>query len=383
MDQLDPLHQIIEEFQVFHCVECGKCTGTCPLAQVDQEFSPRLVAKHVIEEGINSPYVREKTWFCLTCGLCHERCPIGIPFAQFIRAIRPLYAREQYRGHLSHGGGLQILMRMQAAPTLKQNRVDWVTPELRVSTEGEILYFVGCLPYFEIFFSDLDLDLKKIATDTVRILNSLGIEPVVLPDERCCGHDLIWTGDEKTFDRLRQLNLESFHKAGIKTIITACGECSYVLKRLYPDSTDPFPFEVMHLSEFLQKTDLPIEKKQDTVVTYQDPCRLGRFQGVYDAPRQLLGSILELREMRHFAAGAWCCGNSAWLGCDRYGKQMQVERLLEAHETQSDILVTACPKCQVHLTCAMRDVNRLQDLYMEIQDLSSVIAESLDGDNAA
>jgi Fe-S oxidoreductase len=242
---------------------------------------------------------------------------------------------------------------------------------------------VGCLPYFEIFFSDLDLNLKKIAADTVRILNSLGIEPVVLSDERCCGHDLIWTGDEETFDRLRRLNLESFHKAGVRTIITACGECSHVLKQLYPDAADPFPFEVMHLSEFLQKTDFPLEKKRDRVVTFQDPCRLGRFQGVYDAPRQLLGSILELREMRHFAAGAWCCGNSAWLGCDRYSKQMQVERLLEAHGTQSDMLVTACPKCQVHLTCAMRDVNRLQDLHMEIKDLSSVIAEALEGDDAA
>jgi heterodisulfide reductase subunit D len=383
MDQLDPLHQIIEEFQVFHCVECGKCTGACPLAQVDMDFSPRLVAKHAIEEGIHSPYVRAKTWFCLTCGLCHERCPIGIPFAHFIRAIRPLYAREPYGGHLSHGGGLQSLMRMQAAPKLKQNRLDWVTPELSVSTKGEILYFVGCLPYLEIFFSDLDVNLKKIAADTVRILNRLGIEPVVLSDERCCGHDLIWTGDEENFERLRQLNLESFHKAGVKTIITGCGECSYVLKHLYSDATEPFPFEVIHLSQFLQKTDLPLEKKPDRVVTYQDPCRLGRFQGVYDAPRQLVGSILELREMRHSAAGAWCCGNSAWLGCDRYSKQMQVERLLEAHGTQSDTLITACPKCQVHLTCAMRDVNRLQDLYMEIKDFSSVIAESLEGDNSA
>jgi len=383
MNDMNPLQRLIEEFQVFHCVECGKCTGACPLAQVDQEFSPRLLAKHAIEEGIDSPYVREKTWFCLTCGLCHERCPVGIPFAHFIRAIRPLYAKERYGGHLSHGGGLQSLMRMQAAPRLKHNRLNWITPEHKVSSEGEILYFVGCLPYFEIFFADLDVNLTKIAADTVRILNSLDIEPVILSEERCCGHDLIWTGDEETFNRLRQLNLESFHKAGVKTIITACAECSYVLKHLYPDSTDPFPFEVMHLSEFLQKTDFPTEKKRDRSATYQDPCRLGRFQGIYDAPRQLLGSFLELREMRHSAAGAWCCGNSAWLECDRYSKQMQVERLIEAHGTQSDTLITACPKCQVHLTCAMRDVNRLQDLHMEIKDLSSVIAEALVGDDAA
>lgn len=375
MDSMNPLQQLIEEFQVFHCVECGKCTGACPLAQVDQAFSPRLVAKHAIEEGIRSSYVREKVWVCLTCGLCHERCPMGIPFAHFVRAIRPFYVREGVRGHLSHAGGLHSLMRMQAAPHLKQNRLDWMSSELRASSHGDVLYFVGCLLYFDAFFSDLNL--KKIALDTVRILNAVGIEPVVLSDERCCGHDLIWTGDEKAFNGLRRHNVELFHKAGVKTIITACGECSYVLKFLYPDAATPFPFEVMHLSQFLQGTDFGIGKNLNRVATYQDPCRLGRFQGVYNAPRELLRPILELREMRHFGAGAWCCGNSAWLGCDRYSKQMQVERLIEVRDTRTDLLITACPKCQIHLNCAMRDVNLRQDLHMEIQDLSSVMAEAM------
>jgi Fe-S oxidoreductase len=268
---------------------------------------------------------------------------------------------------------------MQTAPGLIQNRLDWITPDLKVSSHGEILYFVGCLPYFETFFSDLSVSLVKIAVDTVRILNSLGIEPVVLPDERCCGHDLIWTGDEESFHKLRLFNIESFKKAGVKTIITACGECSYVLKYLYPNSSEPFPFEVMHLSEYLEMTGFAPGRSIDKIATYQDPCRLGRFQGVYDAPRELLEQILELREMPHFGPGAWCCGNSAWLNCDRYSKQMQVERLLEARGTQANLIVTACPKCQVHLACAMRDVNRLQDLRMKILDISSVIADSILG----
>ena len=378
---MNELHQLIEKYQIFHCVECGKCTGACPLAQVDREFSPRLVAKWAIEEGLQSPYVREKAWTCLTCGLCHERCPQGIPFAEFVRCIRPLYVREDCKGHLSHGGGLQSLMRMQAAPELVQNRLAWVSPDLRVSSQGEILYFVGCLSYFDIFFSDLDVSLKNIAADTVRVLNGLGIEPVVLANERCCGHDLIWTGDEETFHKLREINIASFQKAGVKTIVTACAECSHVLKHLYPNSQETFPFEVMHLSEFLQEVDFPVGKKLNKVATYQDPCRLGRFQGVYDAPRELLGSVLELREMPHFGMGAWCCGNSSWLNCDRYSKQMQVERLLEAHGTRSELIITACPKCQVHMSCAMRDVNRLQDLNMTIKDLSSVIADSMEGGN--
>ena len=378
MDKSNALSQLIEDFKVFHCVDCGKCTGACPLAQVDRDFSPRLVAKYAIEEGLDSEYVKEKVWTCLTCGLCNERCPVGISFTEFVRAIRPLYTREDFRGHLSHGGALHGLMRMQTAPNLNQNRVDWITPDLKVSSHGEILYFVGCLPYFETFFSDMNLSLVNIAIDTIKILNSIGIEPVVLPDERCCGHDLIWTGDGESFQKLLHLNVEAFKKAGVKTIITACGECSYVLKHLYPNFSELFNFDVMHLSEYLKRTGFAAGGSMGKIATYQDPCRLGRFQGVYDAPRELLGPILELREMAHFGTGAWCCGNSAWLHCDRYSKQMQVERLQEAKGTQTELIVTACPKCQVHLTCAMRDANRLYNLNMKIQDFSSVIAESIE-----
>jgi len=377
LDQSSALSKFIEDFQVFHCVDCGKCTGACPLAQVDRDFSPRLVAKYAIEEGLESEYVREKVWTCLTCGLCNERCPVGISFTEFIRAIRPLYGKEKSKGLLSHGGALQGLMRMQTAPGLNQKRLDWISPDLKVSSQGEILYFVGCLPYFEAFFSGLNVTLTKIAVDTVRILNSLGVEPVVLQNERCCGHDLIWTGDRTSFQKLRNLNVESFKNVGAKTIVTACGECSYVLKHLYPESSGPFPFEVMHLTEFLRKAGLPEKERLGGRATYQDPCRLGRMQGVYDAPRELLGAILDVREMAHFGAGAWCCGNSAWLHCDRYSKQMQVERLLEAKRTEADLLVTACPKCQIHLSCAMRDVNLHMDLHLRLQDITGVIAEAI------
>ncbi len=377
MEKSDTLDRLIEESRVFHCVDCGKCTGACPLAQVDRDFSPRLIARHVIEEGLGSEYIRERVWSCLTCGLCDERCLQGIPFTHFIRNLRLLLKEYEEAGHLSHGGCLQGLMRMQTALSLNQSRLDWISPDLKISSQGEILYFVGCLSFFNRFFPEMDLDLLRIAVDTVRILNGLGIEPVVLPNERCCGHDLIWTGDELNFQRLRRINMESFKKAGAKTIITACGECSYVLGHLYPQASDAFPFEVMHLSEFLRQRGFNGQKSLGKTVTYQDPCRLGRFQGIYEAPRELLGSIAQVREMPHFGPGAWCCGNSSWLHCDRFSKQMQVERLMEAKGTKSDLVVTACPKCQIHLTCAMSDVNRLQDLHIDIQDMATVLAETM------
>jgi len=335
------------------------------------------VAKYFIEQGPAFPYVREKVWSCLTCGLCEERCPSGIAFGHFVREIRSQYMRTDGRLHLSHGGALQGIMRMQSRKDLRQHRLDWVTPGLKISTHGDVLYFVGCLPYFEAFFVAMDLPLTRIAVETVKVLNALGIAPVVLAEERCCGHDLIWTGDEEAFQKLRHMNLQAFHDTGAKTIVTACAECSHVLKQFYGEDAGSFPFEVKHLSEFLLDSDFPVGNPPGWIATYQDPCRLGRFQGVYEAPRELLKPLLEYREMRHSGPGAWCCGNSAWLHCDRYSKQIQVERLREAKETGSDVIVTACPKCQVHLTCAMKDNNLRHDLKMEIKDLSSVMADSI------
>ena len=377
MAKRNSLDQLVEEFQIFHCVECGKCTGACPLAQVDRQFSPRLLARCAIDEGLGSPYLREGAWACLTCGLCRERCPAGIRFEYFIHRVRLLYFEEDGRSHLGHGGALQAIMRMQVAPKLKQNRAEWITPQLRTSSSGEVLYFVGCLPYFDAFFSDLHLNLTDIAVHTVKILNSLGVAPVVLQNERCCGHDLFWSGDVRSFEALRRLNLDSFHRTGVTTIVTSCAECSFVLKDLYADDSGNMPFEVMHLSDYVRKMDPPSVRRSERVATYQDPCRLGRFQGVFEAPRELISAVALLREMPHSGRGSWCCGNSAWLGCDRYSKQMQVERLLEALSTGNDTLVTACPKCQVHLACTMKDANLLRDLHMNILDLSSLLAEAV------
>ena len=378
MDLSRDVLQLIQEHRVFHCIECGKCTGACPFAQVDRDFSPRLLAKYAMEEGIHSRYVRQKAWACLTCGLCQARCPQGISFPHFVRGLRHLYERDGDDGvPASHGGALHCLMRMQAASGLAQRRLDWLTPDLRTSARGELLYFAGCLPHLDAFFSDLSVRLNHIGVATVRILNALGIAPVVLPQERCCGHDLLWSGDGESFRTLRRLNVESFRASGVSTIVTACAECSYVLKALYPEPGEPFPFHVMHLSEYLHGLAFRPGRALGRVATFQDPCRLGRFQGVYEAPRELLSSVLTLREMDHFRDGSWCCGNSAWLSCDRYSKQIQVERLLEAKSTGSDLIVTACPKCQIHLRCAMRDRNLLHDLDMEIQDLACLLAETI------
>ncbi len=92
------------------------------------------------------------------------------------------------------------------SPDLVQNRLDWVLPELKVSDSGSTAYFVGCAPYFDIFFSGIEVETLSIARDSIRLLNFLDIEPVLLGQERCCGHDLLWTGDQENFEDLCRLN---------------------------------------------------------------------------------------------------------------------------------------------------------------------------------
>jgi Fe-S oxidoreductase len=207
----------------------------------------------------------------------------------------------------------------------------------------------------------------------------MGIEPVISNDERCCGHDAFWSGDEETFRKLAQWNLETIKSSGAKTVIFSCPEGYTTFKSHYPKYFGELPFEVLHVTEFLArelpKTSLTFADSPDGPVSYQDPCRLGRMAGIYDAPRQLLQLVPQTRlvEMPRNRENALCCGTSAWMECSGCSKAMQLERLGEAIGTGARTLITACPKCQIHLTCAKSNT----DLDIDIVDLYGFLANAL------
>jgi Fe-S oxidoreductase len=211
-------------------------------------------------------------------------------------------------------------------------------------------------------------------------MNFLGIEPVVLAEERCCGHDLLWSGDRANFADLCRLNYQIYKDAGVKEIVTACPECLQVWQRFLPEVVEGFDLQVTLLTDLLEA-----QAKQGrlafapckTRVTYQDPCRLARLPGRDEGTRALLGMIpeLTLKEMDNHGRGALCCGNSAFINCDAFSKRIQVERLKEALATRAQLLVTSCPKCLIHLACAMRDPHALGSLAMELRALPSLLAE--------
>jgi Fe-S oxidoreductase len=368
----------LKDANAFLCLECGKCTAVCVVARYNRSYSPRRLISQALAGG-RLPEPQELS-ICLTCMACDARCPSGVRFVDLIRELRRASYGREFAGNCSHGGAFQSLMKLMTAEELTQDRLAWVTDDLKIGDRGEVAFFVGCAPYFDAFFTELEVDTLAGVKSTVKILNALGIEPVVMPDERCCGHDLLWGGDVENFEKLARINVELLRSRGVKTVVFNCPEGYYTFREDYPRVVGPLPFEVRHISEFLaaRAGELEFEDGDEEAVTFQDPCRLGRFAGVVEPPRQALAAAgIPVAEMGRTGPGALCCAGNGWLNCDRFSKEIQVERLREARATGATTLVTSCPKCEIHFRCAMQDPNLGDELKMEVRDLATAVASRL------
>jgi len=377
--------EIVQSNQAWLCLDCGKCSSICPITLhlVDGYTSPRLLVEGAVNSGEDRVLEDPLLWSCLTCQRCTEICPSGVQFSHFIQDARQLARENGQSGDCTHSGMIQSWMRMMTDPALEQNRLDWVDNGLKTAPESAVIYFPGCLPYYDAAFGNLDVEGTEIARAAVKILNHLGIVPVVLENERCCGHDPYWQGDMDTFRKLAELNLETFLQSGAKRIITTCPECAYTLKTTYPEQVGDHGLEVLHITELLaddENIKKLIQKNgvETDPVTYQDPCRLGRFMGIYQQPRDLIQDLgYELIEMGHSAQTSICCGTSCWTNCGQLNKKVQSERLLEARSTGAGKLITSCVKCQIHYRCAQGDPMSGAEIQIDIQDLTTLIAERI------
>lgn len=378
---IDLIRDIIQRSRAYYCLDCGKCTGVCPVARVNHDFSPRSILMRTVQKDYEAILQEKSIWECLTCGMCEQWCPAGIQYIRFIRDIRALAIGHGQEAECSHDGALQSLMRMMTAPELKQNRMEWITPKEKISKTGDIFYFVGCAPFFDSFFEDLNVKTLDSARGVIQILNKVGIKPVVSPDERCCGHDLLWAGDVDNFRKLAEHNVQVIEKSGAKKVVFSCPEGYQTFKQDYPEYVGPLKFDIAHISEFIAPY---VESKEITLpaidqdVTFHDPCRLGRHLGVYDAPRQILKSIPKLNfvEMNHSRHRSVCCGVGNWLTCGAYTKMIQEKRLTEAQATGAHLVITSCPKCEIHLKCALSDKKLSEKVNVEVQDLISLITHA-------
>ena len=373
---------VLSKHDAYSCQDCGKCTSSCPLALSGKQYSPRTLVSAIISGNIGSEQVRKDIWSCLTCGICYERCPSNVNFPEFIRDIRCIISKND-EGRQAHGGFFQSLMRAMTSPELKPDRRAWIPENIRTDSASPVLFFGGCAPYFDVFFRNhKGVKTWDILADSLRLLNFFDVNPRIADAERCCGHDLLWSGDRENFLKLAKLNVESFRDMGITEVITSCPECYRTLAHDYEAQGVNPGVKITHIYEFLEKeidkgavTFNPLDRR----ITYQDSCRLNRLEDMRDYPRKLIRrlSAEKFEEMKDSGNSALCCGNCAWTGCDAYSKALQVKRIRQARETGSDLIVTSCPKCQIHLRCAMEDPFLGEELKTEMADLTSVIAKTI------
>ena len=363
------------------CYQCGLCDAVCPWNRV-RDFSMRKIVRQAAfgMTDIES----EDIWRCTTCGICPQQCPrdvkqidsgvalrrIATEYGIFPNPVKPL--RTVSASLMGEGNPLN---------EERKNRAAWAEGlSVKTFTEGmEILYFPGC-------YLSYDPRLKKVARATAAILNSAGVDFGILgPKENCCGESIRKTGDEELFKRLARENIKTFIDNGVKKILVSSPHCFHTFKNEYPEFM--VGFEVVHISQFLfdliDQGRLELKKEYAKKVTYHDPCYLGRHNGVYDEPREVLRKIpgLELGEMPDSLAGSLCCGGGGgriWMETPK-GERFSDLRLEQAMGVGAEVLATSCPYCITNFEdsrITMEDSGELGDgEALEIKDLTEIIQE--------
>ncbi|MFX0043347.1 MAG: (Fe-S)-binding protein [Candidatus Hodarchaeota archaeon] len=371
------------------CYQCGRCSGVCQLSKV-QKYTPSKMIQLILEGFEDKVLESGDLWDCLTCNQCLKDCPEDINFADIIRIARYKMrhsANQNPDEIVAHKGIYTTISEIMSRPYITPERsLDWVPKGCKISDKGNTLYYVGCLPFFNYEFENLD----SIAISTLKILCQIEKEPVVLfKEENCCGHDIYWgQGKLKTFIKLAMKNIEMFEKSGISKIVTACAECYRTFKVDYPNIFEDFKvkFDVQHIIEYVYdkwKENLiqfqnPNENDKKIPFTYHDPCRLSRFlpkdNNIMEKVREIFKEFknlgYEFNEMEHNQKNALCCGVSSWMNCNEKSKALRYKRMLEA-KSAGEIMVTSCPKCRIHLHCLQDDFDDIASI--EILDFSEFL----------
>lgn len=383
METVAPFIEVIDEIneaggEVYKlCFQCGLCDVVCPWNKV-RNFSMRKIIR---EAALGLSEVEgEDIWRCTTCGTCPAQCPRGVKQIDVSVALRRLASEyEMFPASVKPARTARASLISEGNPLQgeREKRAEWakglsVKP---YEEEMEALYFVGC------YFS-YDPRLKKVAQATVNILKKAGVNFGILGEkENCCGESIRKTGSEKVFKKLAKENIKTFIDNGVKKIIVSSPHCYHTFKNEYPEFM--VNFEVLHMNQYvlelINQGRLQITGEFEKSVTYHDPCYLGRHNGIYDEPRELLNKVsgLNLVEMEACGKNSLCCGGGGgriWMDTPQEERFSDI-RLRQAEATGAQILATSCPYCITNF-----EESRLNLEYedvLEVKDITEIINEML------
>ena len=357
------------------CYQCGLCDVVCPWNRV-RKFSMRKIVREATF-GLTD-IESDDIWLCSTCGTCPQQCPRDVRQIESGISLRRLATEYGVFAKTAKPvRGVSASLTAEGNPLSEQrkDRAKWaeglsVKP---FNEEMEILYFSGC-------YLSYDPRLKKVAAATANILNKAGIEFGILgAKENCCGESIRKTGDEELFKRLAKENIKNFIDAGVKKILVSSPHCYHTFKNEYPEFM--VNFEVVHITQYLAELvnegRLELTKEYDQKVTYHDPCYLGRHNGIYDEPREVLKKIpgLELNEMPESRDTSLCCGGGGgriWMETLK-GERFSDLRIAQAMGVGAEVLATSCPYCITHFEESRLTLADSESLL--IKDITEIVAE--------
>ena len=381
METLAPFKEVIDEVRekggdaVKYCYQCGKCDTVCPWNNV-RKFSMRKLIREATF-GL-SEIEKEEIWRCTTCGKCPQRCPRDVKQIDDMIALRRMAS-----GYGVFPAAVKPYRTVSSGLTAQGNpfnedrktRADWAEGlSVKPFAEGmDVLYWPCC-------YASYDPRLKKVAQATAKILNKAGVDFGILGSkENCCGESIRKTGNEDLFKRLARENIKTFIENGVKKILVSSPHCYQTFKNEYPEFK--VNFEVVHTSQYLfelvSEGKLKIEKEYGKKVTYHDPCYLGRHNGIYDEPREVLKKIpgLELNEMPESRVDSLCCGmggGRVWAETEKHERFSNL-RVEQAIELGAEELVTSCPYCITALEDSRLVMNHADDI--QVKDITEILQE--------
>ncbi|MBN2241689.1 MAG: 4Fe-4S dicluster domain-containing protein [Acidobacteria bacterium] len=383
------------------CVSCGRCDEVCPAYMADKEyFSARQLIARLkesldaceasvktdaesapeISDIVGKVFDEEFIWHCRTCSACMEVCPALIEHVDTLMELRRNEVLIQGRIPEEAGQAMK-LFEINGNPFGPQSeRADWIRDlGVRVVAPGEkvdVLYWIGCIIAF-------DPQKRRIARDLCRLMQECGIDFGVLGvDEKCCGDPARVLGQEMLFQAAAQEQVELLKQREFKILLTGCPHCYNTLKHEYRQFGGDF--NVVHHSEFilemLRLKGLQPGNGAARKAVYHDPCYLGRYQKIYDAPREVVRSVpgIHLVEMENHRAKSLCCGAGGghyFMDLKR-GERINNLRVKQARAAGADTIVTGCTFC-LHM---LQDAVKLLDCEESIKviDIASLVAGSLE-----
>jgi len=367
--------------QAYSCVECGRCTEHCPANNTGKILDPKKIALgvrgYLNDEGPQSdqPLLgvhisQEAVFQCTTCGACEFQCPVGIEHVPIIVGLR--------RGAVNTGKweddyGTKLFLALEkngnALGFSSTEREKFIAKQNFPVFDGsqEYCLWLGCMGAY-------DPRGREIIAAFARVMQHLGASFGVLRKERCTGDPARRLGNDLLFDQLAETNLETLKQSKVSKIVSICPHCVRTIVTDWPGAEKP---TVEHHTEFLARyrDRLPQAEAKQNIV-YHDPCYLGRYREVYDAPRDVLATAGDVIDPARSRERSFCCGAGgglAFLGEEK-GERVSHNRARELASTGAEIVAAACPFCNTMFRDALPAVSANPP---KLLDVAEIVAASL------